>query len=112
VNQKLTKSSRLPSLPPRWAEMFGEDRRGVCASFECKGVKFFWRWIPPGRFLMGSPEGEVGHFEDEHNGSMLVGQGVRGRIVMARIARSLGGRILRWKCWGGTMEIVEMVHER
>ena len=45
--------------------MFGEDRRGVCASFECKGVKFFWRWIPPGRFLMGSPDEEKGRTNNE-----------------------------------------------
>ncbi len=28
------------------------------------GVEHVFVWIPPGRFLMGSPEGE--RFEDEH----------------------------------------------
>lgn len=44
-----------PQFPPAWAGRFGEDRHGVFADFELNGVRFDWRWIPPGRFWMGSP---------------------------------------------------------
>ena len=45
-----------PQYPPAWAGRFGEDRHGVFADFELNGVQFDWRWIPPGRFWMGSPQ--------------------------------------------------------
>ena len=34
-------------------------------TIEVGGVKHRLRWIPPGRFLMGSPETEVGRWDDE-----------------------------------------------
>ena len=34
-------------------------------TIEVGGVKYRLRWIPPGRFLMGSPETEVGRWDDE-----------------------------------------------
>jgi formylglycine-generating enzyme required for sulfatase activity len=50
---------------PAWAEKFWQDGFGLAAEFEIGGVKFVMRWIPPGRFLMGSPEGELGRRDDE-----------------------------------------------
>jgi formylglycine-generating enzyme required for sulfatase activity len=70
---------------PAWAVDFGSDEFGVYATIEVqpverretkKGrtkrhsattspVRQRLRWIPPGRFLMGSPEGEVGRDQDE-----------------------------------------------
>ncbi len=55
----------IPAFPPVWAEVFGEDEFGVFAEFVLKEVRFVWRWIPPGRFLMGSPEDEVGRWDAE-----------------------------------------------
>jgi formylglycine-generating enzyme required for sulfatase activity len=55
----------IPFFPPPWAEVFGEDDAGVFAEFVVKEVRFVWRWIPPGRFLMGSPANETGRFGDE-----------------------------------------------
>ncbi|MBX3746677.1 MAG: formylglycine-generating enzyme family protein [Verrucomicrobiae bacterium] len=55
----------IPFFPPVWAEVFGEDRHGVFAAFTLKGVEFVWRWIPRGRFRMGSPEDETGRWDDE-----------------------------------------------
>jgi formylglycine-generating enzyme required for sulfatase activity/Tfp pilus assembly protein PilF len=43
----------------------GEDGFGRWATFEVDGVAQRLRWIPPGRFLMGSPEGEVGWRDNE-----------------------------------------------
>ncbi|HEX4953194.1 MAG TPA: formylglycine-generating enzyme family protein [Thermoanaerobaculia bacterium] len=51
--------------PPEWASEWGEDRHGVFVAFEVGGVRQRLRWIRPGTFCMGSPEGEAGRFEDE-----------------------------------------------
>jgi len=55
-----------PEYPPVWAETFGEERGvGIFAGFWVEEVEFRFRWIPPGRFTMGSPEDETGRWEDE-----------------------------------------------
>ncbi|MBF0146322.1 MAG: SUMF1/EgtB/PvdO family nonheme iron enzyme [Magnetococcales bacterium] len=51
--------------PPLWASGWGEDRWGVFVEFAIGEVRQRLRWIPPGRFWMGSPVGEPGRFEDE-----------------------------------------------
>jgi formylglycine-generating enzyme required for sulfatase activity len=43
---------------PTWAVDFGSDSYGLFATFEVKPVRQRMRWIPPGRFFMGSPEGK------------------------------------------------------
>jgi formylglycine-generating enzyme required for sulfatase activity len=40
---------------PSWAVDFGSDRYGLFATFEVKPVRQRMRWIPPGKFVMGSP---------------------------------------------------------
>ncbi len=50
---------------PPWASAMGRDRFGLWASFEVKGVSQRLRWIPPGRYWMGSPEDEPGRWDDE-----------------------------------------------
>ena len=52
-------------LPEPWAAEWGEDRFGPFMSFAVGGVVQRMRWIPPGTFLMGSPEGEAGRYDDE-----------------------------------------------
>ena len=57
---------RLPdTFPPTWAGGWGEDVRGVFAEIVVGDAVLELRWIPPGRFVMGSPEDEVGRWEDE-----------------------------------------------
>ncbi|MCP3957142.1 MAG: formylglycine-generating enzyme family protein [bacterium] len=51
--------------PPAWASEWGEDERGVFVAFSVGEVTQRLRWFRPGRFLMGSPEGEAGRFENE-----------------------------------------------
>ena len=51
--------------PPDWASSWGEDRQGVFAGFSIGGVTQEMRWIPPGRFLMGSPVDEAGRRDNE-----------------------------------------------
>lgn len=55
----------VKGLPAPWAVEWGEDRFGVFESFAIGDVVQRMRWVPPGRFLMGSPEGEAGRWEDE-----------------------------------------------
>lgn len=51
--------------PPRWACEWGEDRYGILVGFRVGRVKQRLRWIRPGVFWMGSPEGELGRWDDE-----------------------------------------------
>ncbi|HEX4953282.1 MAG TPA: SUMF1/EgtB/PvdO family nonheme iron enzyme [Thermoanaerobaculia bacterium] len=57
--------SLLTSQRPQWASGAGEDNFGHWADFEVSGVVHRMRWIPPGKFWMGSPEGEAGRFDSE-----------------------------------------------
>ena len=52
-------------VAPAWASDWGEDEFGVYAEFAVGNVVQRLRWIPPGRFWMGSPEGEAGRDDDE-----------------------------------------------
>jgi sulfatase modifying factor 1 len=48
-----------------WAAEWGEDRFGPFEVLRLGKVKYRMRWIPPGTFLMGSPESEAGRWDDE-----------------------------------------------
>ncbi len=57
---------------PEWASYAGRDKYGLFCEVEVEAVKetvmpvrFKMRWIPPGQFMMGSPESEEGRFADE-----------------------------------------------
>ena len=45
--------------PPLWASEWGEDRSGVFVAFTLDDITQRLRWIPAGKFLMGSPEEET-----------------------------------------------------
>jgi formylglycine-generating enzyme required for sulfatase activity len=51
-----------------WADAVGRDPYGIYAELEIKGVTQRFRWLPPGEFLMGSPDGELERNigEDQH----------------------------------------------
>ena len=48
-----------------WASATGTDAFGRWAELTVAGVVQRFRWIAPGSFLMGSPEGEVGRWPNE-----------------------------------------------
>jgi formylglycine-generating enzyme required for sulfatase activity len=50
---------------PDWAREWDYDQLGAWATFEVGGATQKMRWVPPGKFLMGSPENEVGRRENE-----------------------------------------------
>jgi formylglycine-generating enzyme required for sulfatase activity len=53
-------------IPPAWAAEWGQDKKyGPSCSIRIADVIQRLRWIPPGRFLMGSPNDEKGRFASE-----------------------------------------------
>jgi formylglycine-generating enzyme required for sulfatase activity len=50
---------------PSWATEIGRDAYGLWVVLEVDGVRQRLRWIPPGRFWMGSPEAEEGRYDEE-----------------------------------------------
>jgi formylglycine-generating enzyme required for sulfatase activity len=59
-----------PVTRPPWATAMGRDRFGLWTRFEIErpaapAVAQRMRWIPPGSFMMGSPEDEPERFNDE-----------------------------------------------
>lgn len=50
---------------PFWATAWGHDRWGPWVEFSVREASQRMRWIPPGRFLMGSPPNEPGRWDDE-----------------------------------------------
>ena len=52
-------------LPEPWAVEWGEDWYGPFMGFAVGTVWQRLRWVPPGKFMMGSPEGEAGRYDDE-----------------------------------------------
>jgi formylglycine-generating enzyme required for sulfatase activity len=54
-----------PEFPPTWAVALGHDHFGLWAELAVQGEKQRLRWIPPGEFLMGSPQDEPERFKNE-----------------------------------------------
>lgn len=52
-------------LAPEWAVAWGEDCHGVFAVLRVGKAEQKLRYIPPGSFLMGSPDSEQGRWDDE-----------------------------------------------
>jgi formylglycine-generating enzyme required for sulfatase activity len=54
-----------PGTQPTWVVDSGRDEYGPWCEFEVRKVRQRLRWIPPGKFQMGSPEDEPGRWPDE-----------------------------------------------
>jgi formylglycine-generating enzyme required for sulfatase activity len=55
----------MSSTLPHWASGWGQDRYGEWLELTLGEVKQRMRWIPPGCFLMGSPEDEPGRYGED-----------------------------------------------
>lgn len=56
----------LEAMPrPKWAHACGRDQYGFWAELQVSGVTQRMRWIPPGSFVQGSPESEIGRRDNE-----------------------------------------------
>lgn len=64
-----------PLTRPAWARAIGRDRFGLWAELFFKGVPYRMRWIPPGRFIMGSPQDEPGRDDDENQHPVVITRG-------------------------------------
>ncbi len=73
VNQSL--SNHPDQFPACWASVWGLDSYGYWQSFEVNGARQVMRWIPPGSFLMGSPESEPGRRDNEGQHSVSLNDG-------------------------------------
>ncbi len=60
---------------PTWAEGIGRDRFGLWLTFRLGEVEQRLRYIPPGRFMMGSPKNEAGRFDNETPHRVTLTQG-------------------------------------
>jgi len=68
--------NQLPDpFPPTWGSDWGEDEAGLWISLIYDNVCQGFRWIPPGQFLMGSPESEKGRDSDEIQQGMVLRSG-------------------------------------
>lgn len=68
--------ARLTRSDIGWASGLGRDRFGLWAELAVDAVTQRLRWIPPGQFMMGSPEDEPGRYGDEGpQTEVTIGQG-------------------------------------
>lgn len=71
--------SRHPKAPPifpaPWANEWGEDEYGLWMALTYKEIRYVFRWIEPGDFMMGSPEDEKGRYDDEDLHSVEIKEG-------------------------------------
>lgn len=62
----MAKQPRLKyGIPEPWAVEWGHDQHGMFMGFGVGDAVQRFRYIPPGRFRMGSPESEPGRWNDE-----------------------------------------------
>jgi formylglycine-generating enzyme required for sulfatase activity len=61
----IVKIPAVVSETPVWADTFGVDVYGIFAGVTVGEATQLLRWIEPGRFIMGSPDGELGRWEAE-----------------------------------------------
>jgi formylglycine-generating enzyme required for sulfatase activity len=62
-------------MPFEWACAYGEDEFGLWQAFEVGEVRQVLRWIPPGEFLMGSPESEPDRSDHETQHKVVLTEG-------------------------------------
>ncbi|MGR9108790.1 MAG: formylglycine-generating enzyme family protein [Gammaproteobacteria bacterium] len=68
--------SPLPKpFPEDWAREWGEDRFGLWMALVYKDVPQTFRWIPGGRFLMGSPKNEPQREDNEIQHEVTLSRG-------------------------------------
>jgi formylglycine-generating enzyme required for sulfatase activity len=59
---------KIPAIVPEtpaWADTFGVDVYGIYAGVTVGETTQLLRWIEPGRFVMGSPDDELGRWDGE-----------------------------------------------
>lgn len=83
-----------PVFPFGWAVAHGWDRWGPWQAFEFAGQRQRLRWLPPGSFLMGSPDDEHSRSDNEKQHPVRLSQGLwlaDTAVTQALWAAVLGG---------------------
>jgi sulfatase modifying factor 1 len=62
-------------FPFSWASDWGTDQYGLWVAFTYLNVRQSFRWIKPGKFMMGSQEDEPGRYDDEIPHEVTMTQG-------------------------------------
>ena len=62
-------------FPEPWAAEWGEDEFGLWNALIYRGIRQVFRWIPPGRFLMGSAGTEPERSSEETQHEVVLTQG-------------------------------------
>ena len=62
-------------FPVPWANAYGQDHYGYWASLTIGDIKQVFRWIHPGRLVMGSPQTEPQRIDDETQHKVILNQG-------------------------------------
>jgi len=70
-----THDTSPPCFPLSWASEWGQDRYGLWVSFTYKHARQCFRWIKPGKFMMGSPDDEPGRYSDEKLHDVILTRG-------------------------------------
>lgn len=75
--QHITHSSKPApdQFPLPWASDWGEDQYGLWMAFTFRKIRYAFRWIKPGRFMMGSPEDEPERDDDELLHEVIITEG-------------------------------------
>ena len=63
------------SIPWAWSSDTGVDKYGLWTAFTVRNVRQILRWIPPGSFMMGSPEDEPERHDDEIQHQVTLSEG-------------------------------------
>ena len=64
-----------PVFPYAWASAWGQDEFGLWQTFTINHQSQTFRWIPPGKFTMGSPINEPKRFDRERQHEVTLSQG-------------------------------------
>lgn len=63
------------TFPETWASDWGEDEIGLWQALTFAGVRYAFRWIQPGTFMMGSSENEPARGGDETQHKVILTKG-------------------------------------
>ena len=99
-----------PSWRKPWMMSCGQDQYGAWAVARIAGVEVKFRFCPPGRFMMGSPETEEDHLDDEgpqHEVELTRGLWLGETLVTQRLWQAVMGS--NPSCFEGEERPVECV---
>ncbi len=111
-------------FPASWASDWGQDRYGLWMGLIIGDVRQVFRWIPPGRFMMGSPSKEAERLDGEVQHEVVLSEGfwladtsvtqALWEVVMDKTPSKYGGaeRPVEQVSWVEVMPFITRFNER